>query len=88
MKEGWLHRRYLWYLRRQKVLEARSRRSGACARCGRCCQHCPFHNAKRGECRIYRLRPDICRMFPLVPEDIRHIKTCGYSFKDNDQPAP
>jgi len=33
-------------------------------------------------CRIYGLRPDICRMFPLTPEDVRDAPTCGFSFRD------
>jgi hypothetical protein len=82
MREGWFRRRWVWYFRRKEVLDAHKRREGGCARCGRCCRHCPFHDEKRGACRIYRMRPDVCRMFPLTPEDVKDIPTCGFRFKD------
>ena len=82
MRQGWLRRRYMWYLKRHKVLELQAKRHGQCARCGRCCSYCIFHDGKRGACRISRHRPEVCRMFPLTPEDIEHITTCGFSFRD------
>jgi Fe-S-cluster containining protein len=80
MKEGWLRRRYMWYFRRKEVLKATKKRTGACIRCGKCCSYCIFHDPKGKACRIYRWRPDICRNFPLTPEDVRDAPTCGYGF--------
>jgi hypothetical protein len=82
MREGWLRRRYLWYLRRKEVMEARKKRDGQCVRCGSCCGHCIFHDPKNKRCRIYGLRPSICRMFPLNKQDVEDAKTCGFSFRD------
>lgn len=82
MHDGWLRRRYLWYFRRQEVLNNRSRLKGGCARCGHCCGHCIFNDRKHGRCRIYKHRPDICRLFPLTADDIKNIPTCGFTFKD------
>jgi hypothetical protein len=82
MRHGWLQRRYLWYFKRQKVLELQSKRSGKCVRCGDCCGHCMFNDRKRGVCRIYAHRPAVCRMYPLTPEDLNHTPECGFSFKE------
>ncbi|MFH1403365.1 MAG: YkgJ family cysteine cluster protein [Candidatus Altiarchaeota archaeon] len=82
MRDGWLRRRFQWYLRRRDVLETHSRREGNCVRCGGCCLGCPFYVKKDSSCRIYKRRPDICRMFPLSPKDIKNIPSCGFSFRE------
>lgn len=84
MKDGWLRRRIVWYLKRREVFEAHKGREGSCARCGACCSGCPFHDDKARACKVYRMRPDICRMFPLTPHDIRNVKTCGFRFKKDE----
>jgi len=81
MHPGWLHRRYMWYLRRKEVLTTIKDRKGACLRCGKCCGHCILLDKKGGRCRIYKYRPDICRYFPLTPQDLKHLPKCGYAFK-------
>jgi hypothetical protein len=81
MRQGWLRRRYLWYFRRNEVLSLQSKRQGRCIRCGKCCGHCLFHDGKRKACRIYWLRPAVCRMYPLTPEDLEHTPTCGFGFR-------
>ncbi|NYT02942.1 MAG: hypothetical protein GKC10_09345 [Methanosarcinales archaeon] len=80
MIDGWIRRRVAWYLRREEVSAWQSMREGKCNRCGKCCRGCPAHDASGNRCRIYAHRPDICREFPLTPEDIQHIKNCGYKF--------
>ena len=82
MKEGWLRRRYMWYFRRRMVKKFEESREGSCVRCGACCSGCLFYNEKGRFCRVYRHRPDICRAFPLTPEDIENVPTCGHSFRD------
>jgi Fe-S-cluster containining protein len=32
-------------------------------------------------CAIYNDRPPICKVFPRGPEDLVHIKDCGYWFE-------
>ena len=81
MRDGWLRRRYMWYFRRKEVLDARERRSGECARCGKCCSLCIFHNPAAKACRIYKYRPEICRVFPLTHEDVENVPSCGFHFK-------
>ncbi|MFH1054827.1 MAG: YkgJ family cysteine cluster protein [Candidatus Altiarchaeota archaeon] len=81
MIDGWLRRRIVWYLRRHKVRETHSRREGRCVRCGACCNACPFYASKKGYCRVYKHRPNICRAFPLTPEDVRDARTCGFTFR-------
>jgi len=81
MLDGWIRRRIVWYARRKQVMIWRAKRSGDCARCGRCCQGCPAHDARGKRCKIYRLRPSICKAFPLTPEDIKKVHTCGYHFQ-------
>jgi len=81
MKNGWCRRRYYWYFRRHRVEEHKEIREGTCKRCGTCCGHCPFYSRKKKKCYVYKLRPDICKVFPLTPEDLEKIPHCGYKFK-------
>ena len=88
MIDGWLRRRLMWYFRRRDVLDAHKRRDGSCRRCGACCIGCPGYNHNERSCRIYGMRPEICRRFPLTPEDIRHVSGCGFHFKEKPISAP
>jgi Fe-S-cluster containining protein len=81
MLDGWIRRRFVWYLKNKQVLEWRNKRNGECARCGKCCEYCLAHDAMNKRCRIYRIRPSICKAFPLTPEDLNTIHTCGFYFK-------
>lgn len=81
MIDGWFRRRYLWYLKKGHVLAWKEKREGECARCGRCCRGCPAFDAAKKRCKIYKVRPDVCKHFPLTPDDIKKIDTCGFRFK-------
>ncbi|OPY54319.1 MAG: Flagellin N-methylase [Methanosaeta sp. PtaU1.Bin112] len=80
MLDGWIRRRIIWYLNNKQVLEWRAKRHGQCARCGKCCGSCLAYDSKKKRCRIYRIRPSICKAFPLTPEDLDTIQTCGFYF--------
>jgi Fe-S-cluster containining protein len=62
-------------------------RRGECNRCGACCKilfACPFLVEKEGgvfSCSVYDHRPPSCRLFPMVPADIREVDGCGFSFE-------
>ena len=76
--KGRLRRMHLMILRREHVKKSVSLRKGECNQCGECCKfvfECPMLQKKKGKytCRIYKVRPDICRLFPLTHEDIRHL---------------
>ena len=81
MRDGWIRRRVIWYLKRDQVTEWRAKRSGECARCGKCCKGCLALDAKGKRCKIYGRRPAICKAFPLTPDDIKRVHTCGYRFQ-------
>ncbi len=64
--------------------------SGGCVSCGASCNllfRCPHWDAKTHLCTVYENRPNICRVFPITPADIRDRnivlkdKPCGFSFK-------
>ncbi|MBU0761749.1 MAG: YkgJ family cysteine cluster protein [Candidatus Altiarchaeota archaeon] len=82
MLDGWVRRRVLWYLRRGYVKKMSEKKIGKCTRCGTCCMGCPAYDKQGEKCRIYRLRPNICKAFPLTPDDNIKIKSCGFSFKE------
>jgi hypothetical protein len=61
-------------------------RRGECNRCGACCKilfKCPFLVADKGmfTCRVYDHRPPSCRLFPMVPADLREVERCAFSFE-------
>jgi hypothetical protein len=62
-------------------------RRGDCNRCGACCKilfACPFLiEGKDGTftCGVYDHRPASCRLFPMVPADLREVDGCGFSFE-------
>ena len=45
---------------------------------GEPCPHFRYRGGK-GVCGIYPQRPDVCRIFPRIPEDIEALP-CGYRF--------
>ena len=93
---GKVRRLGLGVFRRRHVRESLARRRGECVRCGACCVlgiRCPSlrSNGRGTECRIHRLRPMNCRLFPIDERDladralIRPDVPCGFHF-DGQQP--
>ena len=67
---------------------------GGCTSCGASCNllfRCPHWDSSTHLCTVYEHRPNICKLFPITPADIRDRnivlkdKPCGYTFKS---PAP
>ena len=62
-------------------------RTGECNRCGACCKilfACPFLVEDEDgafTCSVYQRRPASCRLFPMVPADLREVDQCGFSFE-------
>jgi hypothetical protein len=61
-------------------------RQGECNRCGACCKilfTCPFLVEDEGvfACSVYDHRPPSCRLFPMVPADLREVDRCAFSFE-------
>lgn len=63
--------------------------SGECHNCGACCQlllRCPHWNAEALRCAAYAQRPNICRLFPITPKDLKDATyvpgapECGFRF--------
>jgi hypothetical protein len=81
MFDGWIRRRIVWYLQRKQVVKWHAKREGKCARCGICCTPCLAFDKKNKRCRIYSIRPAICKEFPLTPDDIINVKECGFYFR-------
>jgi hypothetical protein len=64
--------------------------SGGCKSCGASCKimfQCPHWDESTHLCSVYEDRPNICRLFPITPADIKDrdlvLKNvgCGFSFK-------
>ena len=71
------------------ALQRHHKLSGGCVRCGTSCNllvRCPHWIESTGLCGIYADRPDVCRLFPITPADMRDLALaksdviCGYSF--------
>lgn len=43
------------------------------------CPHFYYEDSK-GVCEIYPDRPEMCRVFPMMPADIEALPECGYRF--------
>jgi Fe-S-cluster containining protein len=61
-------------------------RQGECNRCGACCKivfKCPFLLEDAGvfTCSVYDHRPPSCRLFPMLPADLRDVEQCGFTFE-------
>jgi hypothetical protein len=63
---------------------------GGCTSCGASCNllfRCPHWDAKTHLCTVYEDRPNICKVFPITPADIRDrnitlkTKPCGFTSK-------
>jgi Fe-S-cluster containining protein len=75
--------------RRDYVLSSRQRRRGECRRCGTCCRvfaKCTFLSGNT--CRIYGIRFDQCRAFPIDTSDIELVRDmggeCGFWFEEGE----
>ncbi len=64
--------------------------SGGCTSCGASCNlmfQCPIWNPTTQLCGEYEDRPEVCRLFPITPTDIkdrtlvRKDVGCGFAFK-------
>ncbi len=73
-----------------KFLQKYFRLQGACNQCGASCKllfQCPHWDDNSKLCTVYNDRPNICRLFPITPADIRDRDLvskripCGFSFK-------
>lgn len=62
---------------------------GGCAHCGSSCKllfQCPHWDESSNLCTVYEDRPNICRLFPITPADIRDRdivskkSPCGFDF--------
>jgi hypothetical protein len=71
---------------------------GGCANCGTSCQllfKCPHWDSRSRLCSVYEDRPNICRLFPITPGDIRDrdiaakkaTPACGFHFQPKRLPA-
>jgi hypothetical protein len=63
-------------------------RQGECNRCGACCKilfTCPFLVEDNGvlSCSVYDHRPPSCRLFPMVPADLREVDRCAFRFEQS-----
>jgi Fe-S-cluster containining protein len=59
-------------------------RTGECDRCGECCKilfRCPFYDDAKG-CTVYDHRPPSCRLYPIIPADLKEVSRCSYSFEN------
>lgn len=63
--------------------------TGGCTHCASSCKllfQCPHWDDQTSRCSVYEDRPDICRLFPITPADIRDrnlvsLNTeCGFVF--------
>ncbi len=69
--------------------------TGGCARCGTSCNllnRCPHWDESAG-CTVYHDRPNVCRLYPITPADIRDRDmvnpqiACGMSFAHKQAPT-
>src|SRR4051812_7515563 len=57
-----------------RFLQKKYRLDGDCNRCGTSCKllfKCPHWDDGSKLCSVYEDRPNICRLFPITPSDIR-----------------
>lgn len=72
--------------------------TGGCQSCGASCAllfQCPHWDTQTRLCTVYNDRPNICRLFPITPADIRDRALassngmgCGFAFKKAHRPSP
>lgn len=76
-------------------LQARYSVAGGCTSCGTSCKilfQCPHWDDNSFLCSVYEDRPNICRLFPITPADIRdrdivarlngESTGCGFTFSN------
>ena len=98
---GWgkLRRQYLIFFRPGYIRKSLERRRGQCGRSGACCRlmyTCAFFQVKdqAGGCGIYKLRPRVCRNFPIDERDLADRDLlmpdhpCGFSFAPEGAAEP
>ncbi len=97
---GKVRRQVQHRLRPAAVEDCLAKRLGECKRCSACCRlpfRCPWliedENGDDSRCRWYDLRPTVCRLFPITPQDIEDRNRimphspCGYSFAERRKAA-
>ena len=73
-----------------KIKKSVALRKGECNQCGECCKfafECPMLFKMKGKyaCRIYRVRPTVCRLFPLTHHDVLTVESkCDYYWHKKD----
>lgn len=65
--------------------------ASGCTSCGTSCKllfQCPHWDERTHLCKVYKYRPEVCRLFPITPADIhernivaRGTSECGFQFK-------
>jgi len=84
--QGKLRRLVLTNVNKREAESRMAHRQGECDRCGECCKilfQCPFLTSnEEGEhrCRIYGVRFNSCRFYPMQPEDLKEVDHCSYTF--------
>ncbi len=77
-----------------RYLQKKNGLTGGCVSCGASCKllfQCPHWDDKSHLCSVYNDRPNICRFFPITPQDIKDRdlvlkdKTCGFTFTGTDK---
>jgi Fe-S-cluster containining protein len=90
---GKLRRHYLVFFRPKKVERMLEKRTGACTRCGVCCQlgfACAHFDTETRLCTVHECKPAVCRTFPLDFRDIadRDLQNpnipCGFRFPESE----
>ena len=82
-----------------KRLQAHYGVQGGCTSCGSSCNllfQCPHWDSRTHLCSVYEDRPNICRLFPITPADIKDrdlVKhkdnaSCGFAFSRPKLLAP
>ena len=72
-------------------LPVANNRRGECKRCGECCKMpypCPmlgYDEEGLSYCRIYKLRPPSCRVYPRTEQEHVTHAVCGYHFESEEQ---
>jgi hypothetical protein len=79
-----------------RFMQKRYGMKGGCQSCGASCNllfQCPHWNATTRLCGVYEDRPNICRLFPITPSDIRDRSivqknvSCGFQFAGKTEPV-
>jgi hypothetical protein len=72
-----------------RYLQKKTGIAGGCTSCGASCNimfQCPHWDKSTRLCTVYEDRPNICKLFPITPADIRDRnivmkdKPCGFTF--------